>query len=331
MTLVFLSPFIAEVLYGSTHLTTLFLLLPQMAVYGCAALIIRDVVRRTGRGWPAILLLGVAYAIIEECVILQTSLAPLFFAADPFHVYGRALGVNWPYFIWALGYESVWSIVIPIQITEMIFPVRRNDPWLGRPGLVTASGVFIAGSIFVWFIWNQVAMKQFYHGPPFHTPLLAIAIAALVAAALSAFAFMVPPPSTQPPHIPTGELPPWLLLSYSFAWGLAWFVLVILASGYVPSIPPWFQIVLGVAITATALAVVQRLTTRFIWTDRHRLALITGALVASMSAGVLASGITLPIDMAAKLVFDAIAIVLLAMLFGRIRSRSRKENGKLPA
>src|SRR3981081_2716453 len=94
--LLVLPPIIGEFLFGSTHLTTFFLLLPQIGVYGCGALLIRDLVRRQRKGWRAILLLGIAFAIVEECVILQTSLSPLF-AADQEHIYGRALGVSWVY------------------------------------------------------------------------------------------------------------------------------------------------------------------------------------------------------------------------------------------
>src|SRR5258705_564637 len=107
ITLLVLAPVIAEFLFGATHLTTLYLLIVQVGAYGCAALIIRDLVRRQYKGWVAILVLGIAYALVEECVMLQTSLYPLF-AVDPNHIYGRTLGVNWIYLLCLLGYESVW-------------------------------------------------------------------------------------------------------------------------------------------------------------------------------------------------------------------------------
>src|SRR5262249_49942034 len=99
-----------------------YLLLPQIGVYGCGALIIRALARHRRRGWVAILLMGLAFAIVEECLILQTALAPLFIAADPQHIYGRTLGVNWVYLLFTLGYESIWAIVLPIQLTELLFP-----------------------------------------------------------------------------------------------------------------------------------------------------------------------------------------------------------------
>src|SRR5947208_7121456 len=79
--LIFLSPVLTEVLAGIVRVTTLWLLVPEMAVYGLAAVLIREVVRRMHRGWGTILVLGIAYALAEECVILQTSLTPQFFPA----------------------------------------------------------------------------------------------------------------------------------------------------------------------------------------------------------------------------------------------------------
>ena len=77
--LIFLSPVLTELLMGVVHITNLWLLVPEMGVYGIAALIIREVARRWQRGWGTILALGIAFAVAEECVILQTSLTPQFF------------------------------------------------------------------------------------------------------------------------------------------------------------------------------------------------------------------------------------------------------------
>src|SRR5215831_7840838 len=178
-------PIIAEFLFGSTHLTTFFLLLPQIGVYGCGALLIRGLVRHRRKGWLAILLLGIAFAVAEECVILQTSFSPLV-AAAPQHIYGRALGVSWIYLLWAVGYESIWSIVLPIQLTELIFPFQRDEPWLGKRGLIITSIVFGLSSLGVWYLWTQIAMRRFGGYQPFLPGiLLALAvIVALVAAVL---------------------------------------------------------------------------------------------------------------------------------------------------
>src|SRR5262245_36369759 len=61
--LVFISPVLTELLAGIVTISRLWLLIPEMAVYGGAALMIREVTRRQGRGWGTILLLGVAFAV----------------------------------------------------------------------------------------------------------------------------------------------------------------------------------------------------------------------------------------------------------------------------
>src|SRR5262249_11438401 len=141
-----------------------------------SALIIRALARSLRRSWVAILLMGLAFAVVLECLILQTGLAPLFVAADPQHIYGRALGVNWVYLLFQMGYESIWAIVIPIQLTELLFPDRHNDPWLGKGGLVVASVVFVLASAGTWYLWDQ-AVHKLVKGPAYQAPPLTIALA----------------------------------------------------------------------------------------------------------------------------------------------------------
>ena len=53
-------------------------LLILVLLYGCGALLIREVTRRTGRGWPTILLLGAAYGVIEAGLVDQAMFNPSF-------------------------------------------------------------------------------------------------------------------------------------------------------------------------------------------------------------------------------------------------------------
>ena len=110
VSLLLLAPLISEVIYGATRLSTIFVLVPEILTWGCAALLIREFVRRWNKGWPSMLLLGLALAVAEEWIIQQTSIAPLIGLAKT--AYGRVWGVNLVYFLWALGYESVWVVLI---------------------------------------------------------------------------------------------------------------------------------------------------------------------------------------------------------------------------
>src|SRR5262249_58618470 len=72
LTLFFLSPFLAEVVFGATPLSRLGGLVPLLFLYGGAVLIIRDLARRRGRGWGPILLLGAADAIRDDGLLIQS-------------------------------------------------------------------------------------------------------------------------------------------------------------------------------------------------------------------------------------------------------------------
>jgi hypothetical protein len=59
-----MAPFVGEVLLGNAPLRWIFVYFVRLTMYGCGALLIREMSRRFGRGWPTIL--GVAYGIVEE-------------------------------------------------------------------------------------------------------------------------------------------------------------------------------------------------------------------------------------------------------------------------
>ena len=120
-TLLLLAPFIGELLSGSTRASILFVYVPEVMVWGVGALFCRELVRRWRAGGVSLLLLGLALSIAEEFIIQQTSLAPLPFPGSNAG-YGRMWGVNLVYLLFMLGYESVWVVVVPVQVTELFFP-----------------------------------------------------------------------------------------------------------------------------------------------------------------------------------------------------------------
>lgn len=320
LTLLVLAPLIAEVLEGSTHLTNLFAFPTQIGVYGCAALLIRASVRSQRKGWIALLLLGIAYGLAEECLILQTSLYPLF-VADPQHIYGRLLGVNWIYLLWAVGYESIWSIVLPIQLTELLFPEQRDDPWLGRTGLIVTAIFFLLASFATWFLWTQIAVPKFtkVHYQP---PLLTIVTAFVVVVALVGLVLISRTPlrfaranTRVAPH-------PWLVGVVACVLGLLWFAPLLLHYGIFPAFPFVLALVFILALAVGTLWLILYWSAAQGWGDEQRLALIFGAILACMLAGFLFSGIALPIDFIWKGVCDLIAILVLSYLGWKIRRRA---------
>jgi hypothetical protein len=322
-TLLVLSPVIIEVLFGATRITLLFLLIPQICIYGGAALLIRTLVHRRRRGWVAILLLGMAFAIAEECVILQTSVSPpyqqLLFGGAPDPTYSWAFGVGWAYLLWALGYESIWAIIMPIQLTELIFPDGRDDLWMGRWGMVITAIVFVLASFGIWYLFTQVGIAPglAYEAP---LPLVLIALASILALGTAALGPWSLPRPAQPA---TQSAPkPWLVGLVAFVLSLPWFVLAILPYVVPPSLPAVIPLLIGLAWALAAFFLIRRWSASPGWQDVHRLALISGALVASMSAGFVINGPTLsPVDLVGKVVLNVMAVLLLAYLAWKLHRR----------
>jgi hypothetical protein len=319
LTLLFSSAVIVEVLFGSTHLTIITALIPEIGFYGGAALIIRYVARREGLGWLSILTLGVAFAVFEEFLVVQTSVSPYIFSGLANATYGRALGVNWIYFLWATGYESVWAIVLPIYLTEVVFPTQRRGPWLGRRGLILTTAMLLLSSLVLWNIWT-VDVAPAAIGFAYSPPLPLIGLALLLVVVLSTIALSI----RWKGHGQSGKPAPRPLIVgvVGFTTGLLWFGLVAFAFEVLPALTPIVPLAMGSVLAVAVLTFVGRASSGSDWGDSHRVAVIFGGMGASMLAGFWASGITLPIDFVGKTLFDAAAVVLLARLASKVKTVS---------
>ncbi|HWH70993.1 MAG TPA: hypothetical protein VNT26_16510 [Candidatus Sulfotelmatobacter sp.] len=312
ITLLLAAPVLSELLSGSTRVSTLFVLVPSTGVWGCAALLIREAVRRRNGPQPAILLLGLALAIAEECLIQQTSLAPVIGMA-PDRVYGRALGVNWVYFLWALGFESVWAVVLPIALVELLFPERRDEPWLGRRGVWISAAVFLLASLVAWFSWTQVFLPKFFPKSVYRVPLVATGCALAVIAGLMFVATRLKPDWRPEGQAPCPLLRPWLTGAVAFALALPWYLQVLLAFGAAPRVPPAAALLGGVALASGAFWVLQHWSGTAAWSNAHRLSLICGALLATLVGGAvtLTVGKALLLDRIGQVGFNLVALLCL--------------------
>src|SRR5260370_31941310 len=82
-----LAPVTAEVLSGSTPILA-FVTHPIVSclnfpLYGCGALLVREVARRRSLGWASVLWMGAAYGVFEEGVVLNTWADPWAHPACP--------------------------------------------------------------------------------------------------------------------------------------------------------------------------------------------------------------------------------------------------------
>jgi hypothetical protein len=127
-----LSPLTGEFLLGNQPITALPSLLLLAPMYGGGALLVREIARRTGRGWPAMILLAAVYALIEEGPIDQMLWNPHYGGFDIGAAYAEThvpvLGMSVEMLQDVLSMHTIWSICVPIAIIESF--ARRS--WRGR-------------------------------------------------------------------------------------------------------------------------------------------------------------------------------------------------------
>ncbi|MGC2636829.1 MAG: hypothetical protein WA294_06600 [Acidobacteriaceae bacterium] len=323
VTLAILSPLIAEVLSGATRFTVLFALAPEILTWGCGALVIREAVRRWRGGWRSMLLLGLGISIAEEFVIQQTSLAPLPFPGAQ-AAWGRLWGVNWIYFLFMLGYESVWVVLVPVQVTELLFPQRRNEPWLRTRGFILSAVLFLLGSRIAWYAWIKRVRPMIFHLPPYHPGALTIGCGVLAIALLALLAYLSRRIGTGAPNPESTGPPVWLVLVLAFVLGCPWYALMsFVFRPTEPHVPFGVVAICGVIWAALVYWVIGRWVHSARWNDLHAWALVFGATLLCMGAGFLGSSTWKSIDLIGKVVLNVLAIFGFFALLARVRGRQR--------
>jgi hypothetical protein len=282
LTLFFLAPVTAEVLTGSTppiaFLTDPTRLIFNPLLYGCGALLVREVARRRGLGWASILWMGAAYGVFEEGLVINTWANPwaeqictvVNGAQNGLCDYSRVGGIN---LLWALSlttFHAIVSITIPILLVELAFPGRAARPWLGRKAIivcVAAEALCLALGILLSF----VVFRQHHLDAPLLAPYgveVALMIV-FIALALRARPADRPDSPHRPPRL-------WTLRLLALI-GIAEAILsVYLFKGaHAP-----FQVALAINLALLAFGIwrVSSWSRRTGWGERHVLALASGAL-----------------------------------------------------
>jgi hypothetical protein len=158
--LALLAPWTAECSWGGFAAAAFpFVMVILAPLYGCAALLIRETARRTGGGWPTIILLAAAFGVLQAALIDQSLLNPDFLADTQFAGFADSswltripgLGVNARDVLDYVGNHIALSICAPIAIVESwLSPERRTRPWLGRRGLLVTGLLFGCGALFIY-------------------------------------------------------------------------------------------------------------------------------------------------------------------------------------
>src|SRR3954469_12435912 len=173
LVLAVLAPVVAEAPLGTVPLRMVWALVVLAPIYAGGALFLREAWRRTGGGYLNLLLLGVAYGLVEEGLALQSLTSP--------HLYGaagwapRLLGVNTDYTELNLVYHAVFSVTIPVVLVELLFRRHGARPYLRRGGLIASGVIALLGAALI-----RMAVPP-SEDPGYTMPLPAVLIVAALA------------------------------------------------------------------------------------------------------------------------------------------------------
>ena len=322
ITLILLAPLITEILPGATRFSSLFVFPIQICVWGGGALLIRYIVRRWQLGWKSMLYLALVLSVAEEFLIQQTSIAPMVIHLKGV-TYARDFGINYVYLLWALIYESVSVVILPVYLTELIFPNRKKDLWIGKGGVVLFSTLFLSGSFAAWFTWTQIARVKVFHLPAYTPSLPLVVIAILVIALL---VFKATRKFASKPLLPKQHLNPpalWILMVSGGLWSILLYGLVLLGFGIQPAFSPIIAVLVGLVLATAPFYFLPPWTNNPGWDRMHTFSIIFGVMSGSMFITFIGFIGAVPKDLYFKIIVDAIALFLLIRLGLRIKRQSR--------
>jgi hypothetical protein len=126
-------------------------------------------------------MLGAAYGLVEEGLALQSLFNPSLYGAADWGA--RIHGINGVYAETAIIIHAVWSAAVPIMLTDIVFPSRRDAPYLGRSGLVV-TGIWYLVGVSLLALLTRFSIATGYQAPPTLLAVTAVIALALVVAAL---------------------------------------------------------------------------------------------------------------------------------------------------
>jgi hypothetical protein len=269
--LFFLAPLFGEYLLGNLKFSEIAYVPFIAPLYGAGALLIREVARRAGRGYATMLILGIAYALIEEGLVDQLLFNPAYFTGQEqlMNTVIPVLGVDAWLTLIVIAMHAVWSICIPIILVEAIFAKRGNAPWLATTGLAGVVAIFVLGS--VW-LWHTISLETGFSASAFQLLGTAIVIAALI---LASFAF--DDRAIAPAHAFVPK--PWIAGGVALAASSLYMLTELL--------PGWARVGACILIAAVSFTLVFKWSYRSNWSALHTLALAGGGLLTYAWLGVL--------------------------------------------
>ncbi|MCZ7421327.1 hypothetical protein O7605_17620 [Verrucosispora sp. WMMA2121] len=316
--LLFLAPWAAECSWGGFAGTDMLGVVVVLApMYGGAAVLIREAARRTGGGWPMIVLLAAGFGVLQAGLVDQSLFNPDYLADTEFAELSAAdrtrvpvLGISAQEAISFVGNHVALTICAPIAIVESyLSPARRLRPWLRVPGLVVVAVLYLLGSLLVFA--DDSGRKEFLASPGQLVGAAAVVLALVVLAALPRW-------RRRPPLADIAAPRP-------FRPGL----LVFLVYLGVAMLSGWIGVVVSIVAVAALVGLLLRLSGRSGWGQGHVLASAAGALLGAAVLAYLVPPYS-PASPTQALLSDVIVSLLALAMLGGGYARLRR-HGSAPA
>lgn len=307
-----LAPVCAEYLWGyddsTGHPGTLVgNLVVFSPLYGAPALLIREVARRRGLGWPGILLLAAAFGVVQAGMVDQSMWSTDYRDIPYWHdmsnpTYVAPIGLSIYLAVLFVGNHVLLSIASPTALVESLTPRRREEAWLGPITIVVVSLLYLAA--------NALVLADAYGTGEATATWGQLLGSALVAAGLVAAAVAI---GRRPALVTPGRVPRPLVVTVAA-------YVAVLAFESIPATRIGTAIV--VTLAAAATVAVWRLSHRTGWRQHHVLALAAGALLAAGTSGFAATPIG-EVSTAEKYAHNVALVVLVGGLCAWAAHRSR--------
>ncbi|GAA3393020.1 hypothetical protein [Cryptosporangium minutisporangium] len=300
-----LSPLFGEYLLGNLAFSDLPMLPFLALLYGAGTLLIRETARRFGRGSATMLLLGVAYALIEEGLVDQMLFNHDYFAgqAQESDTILAALGIDAWLTLVVVAMHTIWSTYIPITLLEALVPARATRPWLGPVGTAVTAVVFVAGSVLLgWVVHSETG---------FLASAGQLTGTSIVVIVLVAAAFLIPRPGAGSDRAAPRR---WLAGLVAFAASSLFMFTEVL--------PGWTEVAAAVTLVVVFTVVVVRWSRSRGFGVRDRLALVAGGVLTYAWLGMTMEPETGPrstLDQVGAVLIAGFAIALVVLAFRTTR------------
>ncbi len=313
--LVFTAPLTAEYLLASMPLTDIFpAFIFVTPIYGFGALLIRETVRRFGGGYPAMAALAFSYAAVEEGLSTCTLFNPDWMGLRLLdYGYIPALGVSAVQMTFILSLHVIWSILVPVALSELVFYRRRREPWLGLPGLAVSAVLYAAGAALI-------ALGT-YHTERFIPAAFQYVIAAVFIAAGIGLFFRF---RRNRPVSPSKRRAPGPLWTGIFSFSVTGVMMLFwIFGGRAWHVPAFVTVFVILAADICAAVYISAASKSLIWSAAHRLALVSGAVGTYCWAGVfLSTRFPGPYAVPLQICLAAAFIVMLVFVGFRLKNTS---------